>query len=557
MGIITKTRLRIRDQHELLNQIAGTYKDFYRAAMEYVDNAIDAATVLTQRGESIRPVLRIHIDTMGKTISFTDNCGGMSPEELCGLLSDVGRSNKKAVPWANGQFGFGVHAFRAFAREATFVSRKKGGKEALIIIDRNFDETREVPCETTEATQLDKPGTRVTIKRFDPHVFKKPIFMKSLISEIEHHFDDVLCSKFMTIVVTEDKSKPYECKHFDFTDLPGAPLKKTISVRVNDEEYLITADLKCLDRVQDNRLPMLTNKQRRIQTIADLKSYKNFLRGIGESSYVWSNPFVVGSIEIHDICSPNLTRDDLKDSPGREVLYEHLFKVQKELQSLVDETMNRKAHESYKKLGNVMSECLSRILRTFKLHFEQLAPTGRPGTFEKRLVEDEGAVPFGGDQIGGGGPGPDGIGSGGSPSVEGKAGVGDMDTGSGPGAQRKAAGPGTSQEQLATSPGPRIEFQNHADADRVIDLGNSLIVNTQHPDFIARNVGKAGRIKLDARLLNYVSMVIAPPCVHRLFEKRGKVPNALETGKNIIDLAMRLEQELTVTVLGSEIEGTL
>lgn len=381
--------------------------------------------------------------------------------------------------------------------------------------------------------------------------------MKSLVSEVEHHFDDVLRSGFMKIIVTEDNSKPYECKHFDFTDLPGAPLKKAVSIRVGNEERKITADLKVLDRVQDNRLPVLTNKQRRIQTIADLKSYKTFLRSVGESSYVWSNPFVVGSIEIHDLCSPNLTRDDLRDSPAREALYEQLFKVQRELQTLVDDTMNRKVHESYKKLGNVMSECLSRILRTFKLQFEQFAPTGRPGTFEKRLVEDEGEVPFGGDQPGGGGPGPDGIGTGGSPSVDGKSAVGDSEVGGGPGGQHKAAGPGTSQEQVTTSPGPRIEFQNHADADRVIDLGNSLIVNTQHPDFIARNVGKAGRIKLDARLLNYVSMVIAPPCVHRLFEKRGKVPSALEAGKNIIDLAMRLEQDLTTTVLGSEIEGAL
>src|SRR5438132_11677754 len=136
MTVVASTRLMIRDQSELLNQIAGTYKDFYRAAMEYVDNTIDAAAILAQLGESIKPVLKIHIDTVGKKVSFTDNCGGMSAQELCELLSEVGRSKKKAVPWANGQFGFGVHAFRAFAREATFVSRKKGHKECSIKIDR-------------------------------------------------------------------------------------------------------------------------------------------------------------------------------------------------------------------------------------------------------------------------------------------------------------------------------------------------------------------------------------------------------------------------------------
>jgi hypothetical protein len=546
----------IRDQSELLNQIAGTYKDFYRAAMEYVDNAIDAASILAQRGEPIKTVLKIHIDTIGKKVSFTDNCGGMSPQELCELLSEVGRSKKKAVPWANGQFGFGVHAFRAFARDATFISRKKGCQEASIKIDRTFDETVDVPCVSTDGKQLDKPGTSVIISRFDPQVFKKIVLMKAIVAEIEHHFDDVLRAGLITITVDEDNSRPYECKYFDINNLPGAPLKKTISVRLDHEAKKITVDLKVLDRVQDNRLPVLTNKQRRVQTIADLKSYKTFLRNAGESSYVWANPFVVGSIEIHDLCSPNLTRDDLRDSSARETLYEHLLEVQKELQALVDETMNRKVQESYKKLGNMMSDCLSRILRSFKLQFEQLAPTGKPGEFSKKLAEETGDVPFGGEESGGGGPGPDEKGSGGLPSLNGKAGVGDKDSGAGEGPRRKGAGSGASEEQIITSPGPRIEFQNHAGADRVIDLGNSLVVNTQHPDFIQRNPSKSGKIKLDARLLNYVSLVVAPPCVHRLFERKGKVPTALEAGTNIIDLSMRLEQELIATMLGSEIEGS-
>lgn len=557
MTVLAKTRLTIRDQSELLNQIAGTYKDFYRAAMEYIDNAIDAATTLQHRHEQIKPLLRIHIDTNAKTVSFTDNCGGMSPKELCELLSEVGRSKKKTVPWANGQFGFGVHAFRAFAREAIFISRKKGEQEACISIDRTFDETRDVTCESTTNKQLDKPGTCVTVCRFDPQVFKKSVFMKSLVSEIEHHFDDVLRAGFMSIQVSEDKNKPYECGYFDFASLSGTPLKRSTYVSIGSQKKQIMIDLKVLDRVMDNRLPVLTNKQRRVQTIADLKSFKTFIRAQGENAYVWSNPFVVGFIEIHDLCSPNLTRDDLKDSPAREILYAHLLVVQKDLQMLVNEIMNRKVNESYKKLGSVMSECLSRILRTFKLQFEQAMPTGKQGVFEKKMIEESGDVPFGGDEPGGGGTGPDERGSGGISSDKGKSGVGESSSGGGAGDKKRGATAGSSSEQLAPSSGPRIEFQNHAGEDRIIDLGNSLIVNTQHPDFIIRNTSSTGRIRLDARLLNYVSLIIAPPCVHRLFEKRGKVPTALEVGSNLVDLSTRLENELASTVLGSEIEGAL
>lgn len=437
-----------------------------------------------------------------------------------------------------------------------FISHKKGNPEAKIKIDRAVDENVDVPCETTDGKQLDKPGTRVIISRFDPQVFKKQVFVKALVSEIEHHFDDVLRAGLIKIEVTEDNSRAFECRSFNFSDLPGVALKKELPVRIDGTDKRITVDLKILDRVQDNRLPVLTNKQRRVQTMADLKSYKNFLRNKGESSYVWSNPFVTGFIEINDLCSPNLTRDDLRDSPARDVLYDRLVEVQKELQALVDETMDRKTQESFKKLGNVMSDCLSRILRGFKLQFEQLAPTGKPGQFEKRILEMAGDIPFGGDEAGGGGPGPDEIGSGDQPSLDGKGGVGDRDFGGGDEAKRKTSGPGRSEEQVVSSPGPRIEFQNHAGGDRIIDLGNSLIINTQHPDFIQRNASKAGKIKLDARLLNYVSLVIAPPCVHRLFERRGKVPTALEAGSNIVDLSMKLEQELIITVLGQEIEGT-
>jgi len=66
MAIVATTRLTIRDQSELLNQIAGTYKDFFRAAMEYVDNSIDAATIRRQAGETIEPTLKIHINAVRK-----------------------------------------------------------------------------------------------------------------------------------------------------------------------------------------------------------------------------------------------------------------------------------------------------------------------------------------------------------------------------------------------------------------------------------------------------------------------------------------------------------
>lgn len=37
---------------------------------------------------------------------------GMGRDEIHRLVSSVGQSRKNGVPWLNGQFGFGFHAFR-------------------------------------------------------------------------------------------------------------------------------------------------------------------------------------------------------------------------------------------------------------------------------------------------------------------------------------------------------------------------------------------------------------------------------------------------------------
>ena len=87
-------------------------------------------------------------------------------------------------------------------------------------------------------------------------------------------------------------------------------------------------DLKILDQPQKNRLPVIKNKGRRIQSIADIQSYKKYLNSIGKNNYIWDNEFIVGSIEINDFCPPNITRDDLSNNEERDVLYQELVKIQ-------------------------------------------------------------------------------------------------------------------------------------------------------------------------------------------------------------------------------------
>jgi len=50
MDILGTTKLNIKDQNAIINQISNTYKDFFRAAMEYIDNSIDVATINKKKG---------------------------------------------------------------------------------------------------------------------------------------------------------------------------------------------------------------------------------------------------------------------------------------------------------------------------------------------------------------------------------------------------------------------------------------------------------------------------------------------------------------------------
>lgn len=516
--------LRIPEPNEFLNMVSGTYKDFFRAAMEYVDNAIDAAETLRQDGIQRGFLMSINIDTQGNTISFKDNCGGMSPEDLCNLVSRVGSSNKKHAPWTNGQFGFGVQAFRAFAKRIEFLSKKKGSQEAAISIDRDAGHDEDVVCHlSNENVFQNEEGTLITISRFDPHVFKKAQMKLRLLSEIEHHFDEVLRHGNIKILIFQDGKNPCQCKFFDYENLPGVPFRRNIPLICGKKYSTLVVDLRILNIPNAEKSVALTNKYRRIQIFADLKSYKTFLRSKGVGSQIWANPFLVGSIEISDFCSPDLTRDDLKDSPEREVLFGCLLDVQNGLEQTVQDIMNLRSQESYSKLSNFVSQCLDNILKRFSMQFEQpivkesqlnqsgLAPAPETKPLKKEANEN-------------------------SPELNEKQ---SNRVGEGKAFEGSA---GTSKPTVEKTKGPAVRFIPYPSAPRSIPLPNEIIINTAHNDFKLRcDNNKSGDIGLTPRLINYVSLIVAPFCVHHILERKGELPSPKELTQRVIDLELQIE----------------
>lgn len=551
--VLAVTKLCIKDQKGLLTHIARTYRDFYRAAMEYIDNSIDASCGIAQSEKNPRKFkIVINIDSKNKEVTFLDNCGGMSPDELGALLSHIGASRKKAVPWANGQFGFGVHAARGFAMVTKFISKKEGHPESEIIIDREADENIEVPIMETERSILKENGTLVGIQKFDKHVFTKYTLAKYITAQIQEHFDDVLRAGLVDIIVTVDGYHHAKCQYFDFNALKGKPFKQEIIFDDQGHQHKVTIDLKILDVPHSEHNTVINNKQRQIQRVADLPSFKEYLKRKDESIDTWANPYLVGYIEVDDLCQPNLSRDDFVSGDERDVLFEHLLKIQRVIKKLIDEKINDKTQDSYNKLGKLMSDCLSDVLKKFKLDFDIAVPTDTSGKGMGSLQGGLGAGSFGGAGPGGGsGPGP---GTGGTGGGSGTGGPGQAPTGGAGGKTGQQSQTGSSITITQKSYGPQIIFMPQHDGERVIDLGGSLIINTVHKDFLERNKSKSGLLKLDSRIINYVSIVVSPYCVHRLFAKQGKMPSVLESGTNMVNLSTKLESYLNANAMFMEVE---
>jgi len=543
MDILGTTKLNIADQNAIINQISNTYKDFFRASMEYIDNSVDVAAINKRKGLKEKYRICIDIDTHNKTISFLDNCGGMSPNELCNLLSNVGKSTKKAVSWANGQFGFGVHAFRAFAEVAQFISKKHNCPACKIEIDRNKTEHDEVNCEQIPENILMEEGTEVIISNFNKRVFKKDEMKKRVTYEISRHFDDILRTSLIEIYISENGYKKGKISAFDYKNMEGVEFpEKRIIIESSRKISFLNIDLKILDQPQKNRLPVITNKGRRIQSIADIQSYKKYLNSVGKNNYIWSNnDFIVGSIEINDFCSPNITRDDLSNNEERDVLYQELAKIQDKMEELFNEKQRSKKQEHLDEIGDKITSCLSNAMKNFKLKFEIERSSQFKGDDDKESMVESNGTKWGGELSGGGSPGMDNFHGEDGKKGKGSGGPGDSETGAGIGDLDLEEVEGKSKKVTVQSSSPRIEFKPFPDNKdrRIIDAGNSLYINSSHIDFRKRNSGTEDLPIFNKRLNNYVSFIIAPEMVFKI--QKGKRLTEKELTENITLLALKLE----------------
>lgn len=76
----------------------------------------------------------------------------MNAEQVARLVSGIGNSGKRFTPWMNGQFGFGIQAFRGAAQTFDIFTTHRGlDKIYHLTIDRDLAHGIPAPTECTAA----------------------------------------------------------------------------------------------------------------------------------------------------------------------------------------------------------------------------------------------------------------------------------------------------------------------------------------------------------------------------------------------------------------------
>jgi arsenate reductase-like glutaredoxin family protein len=521
--------IRIGDPVGLINNIARLYQSVTRILMEYVDNSLDdAEEVFRANGERYpEPVnIRVRINKKGKQVAVMDSCRGMKRRDLLRIVTDIADSNKKAQPWTHGEFGFGVHSFRACCRDIDIVTKHRDDEAYSISINR---ETRSISDEKVlPAFPQYESGTVVILKNFDAEWWKE-VSPESIKEEIEKHFDRLLARENLFVTV-DTGADPVLCTPFDYDAVPGELLTRRITSlggKARDSLFLyrpIEIYLKVAEKPFPGRNPVFFDQGRRIEEIQSIKSYRN------KSKYrtgLWGHPHLIGYVELNGVLKPVISRDDFQRGEARTEFYRILADMEDEIRELVNRRDRVAEEAGFGTLEGMLSKMMAKLARQDALSFRKGFLTGgdvRLGedpASPMSLIEEQPGVEREGEGKGSGEP------SGLTPVEE------DSDGSKSGRAHHK---PGF---DLKFSPLSLDLITSDATGEpmRSSFADGTIVVYMEHPDFEERiERTRSGRIKLGSRLTTYISSIIATYYKDSFYEKYKFQPDVRQKLDSRVDM---------------------
>jgi len=553
-----RINLQISKPALLLNRIAQRYTTLSRILMEYVDNSLDDAERYFNRETGIyskNVKIQIGISHNPHCVVITDNCNGMDKKQMTRLIQNVGESQKHSK-FTNGQFGFGVHAFRAAAKSLTIWSKTGGADTYELHIDRDsavFNSPK-----VSEAFQIKHVGgTQVVLRDLD-NSWIENLSVKAICEEIQFHFDGLLRRKNLRVLVRDSNGKVTECRPFSYRGIVGKRFSKII--RVHGQP--VRAALWISETAIPNQHTYFTSNGRRINEVHEVKSFMK----VSQARYnAWNHPHVAGYIEVSNVVEPVITRDEFRRTSRRKDLYQAIIeKIEPDLLKLVEEVNNQRRTLEMGRLGSILSKCFNSAIRKDKHRLEGSAsyveqvmkdPNGRvgkrklPKEWTEGKADDENAENVEGGENN---ENPDPLKSDGSNPDAPPA---DPNDPAEPPAKRQKRESKLTKLKKVQGQFSMI-FVNElngpeGEPQRAALIGDDMFINAQHPDFTERMKISANGAKLQItqRLNSYIAAVSAnsykKAIVERSKEGLGEYSeDHYQLFSEIMDLEMSLERQL-------------
>jgi len=386
----------------LLNHIAQRYTRTSRIIMEYVDNSLDDAEALykektdsysrninilvemrrervveesTKTEDKSTDVAKKNVDaaensktsvnsSMKKVpkkkqkwiteVTVTDNCRGMTKATLNRLIANVGDSSKRYSKFTNGQFGFGVHAFRACAKNIEFMSKASGKKSLGLRIDRDNEYFSKPKLLKEGEGVRTKTGTIIKVSNFD-NTWSEQLEPKEIIREIQHHFSGLLQRKKLVIEVKDVvKDITTVCKPINYKKLE---VRKTLRRSYKFGEESIRCRLFVAEKAYPGKNSMFISKGRRVNEISDVKSFMKMSRC---KNGVWSHPNLIGYIDVTNVLDPVITRDEFRLNDVRTLVFRKIIEeMEPVLYKALHEINENKKVMALTRLEDVVSKCVN------------------------------------------------------------------------------------------------------------------------------------------------------------------------------------------------------
>lgn len=368
--------LQISDPASLLNEVARRYSSSERILMEYIDNALDDAENLYRNNAHEYPFevrVEVIVDRHQRYVMVRDNCRGMRREVLERIVAKIGESQKRGITWVNGQFGFGVHAFRAAAESIRFRTKNAYDDYLELKLKRNQHRDIRRPWTRSEPFPTDTgTGTEVVIGPFDEEWFET-VTVATIKQEIESHFERLLARPNLTITVQEWGGETVRCEPFDYAQIAGKDFQRILEIELNNALHLVEVHLKVAEAEVPSRAARFFARGRRINEVAEIKT---FISKSHHRTSVWGHPNLLGYIEVGDIVRPIITRDGFDRGKRRTALYDAILKLEDELRAAINQINEEQRDSTLNRLEDVLRDVLDDLAREDRLRLRSELTAG-------------------------------------------------------------------------------------------------------------------------------------------------------------------------------------